>query len=413
MTRDRADAAPGDRSVWQLPIVRVTAIVGILALVAAVAAGVWATSWAQEPPRSVGGVDVSPDVEEPPSPRPTPGAPTPTPDDPEAPPPAPPDIPPPVDGSTPAPPVVGAPADGISTNDATPTFSGTGRPGSEVHVQLVNPANGMASTVAAAQVAPDGTWVATTGAALPDGRHAVLVMQVAANGKVSESVRRIIVIDTVILAPVIDPLPTGPQRLLPTVTGAGEPGAIVTLRDGAGATIDAAVVDAGGRWSLTLPDPGRDGMRLTATQADAAGNISAASPATAPIAFARPTLSVDTSPPSDAGATVVDFSVTGAAGATVEVAVDGATTGSPIALGGGTASGSTPALPDGTHTIAVRYREGGRVGSWSIVTVTISAAPSGSPSPAPTPTPTPTPAPTPSATPSPGEPSDEPGGSAP
>lgn len=395
MTHDGAEAAPGDRGIWRMPLVRVTAIVGTLALLAAIGAGVWAASWADEPPRSSGDAELPPDVDEPPSPRPTPTPSTEPSDDPDAPPPAPPGIRPPDDSSAPASPVVGAPADGIATNDATPSFSGSGLPGAEVYVQLVDPGNGMASTIAAALVAADGTWTATTGAALPDGRHAVLVLQVDRAGHTSPPVRRIIVIDTVALAPTIDALPSGPQRLLPVLTGSGEPGAILTVRDDAGTTLEATAVGADGRWSLALPDPGRDGVRLTATQADAAGNISAASAPTGALMLARPSLAADGSVPSDGGATVVDFTVSGAAGTTVEVAVDGVATGARLTLSGGSAAGSTPALGDGTHTIAVRYREGDRVGAWTTVTVTIAdaAAPSSPPTPSPAPTASPSPAP--------------------
>ena len=65
---------------------------------------------------------------------------------------------------------------------------------------------------------------------------------------------------------------------LPTVTGTGEEGAVVTLRAGTAAIGTGTVT--GGVWSITATTPLNNGANVvTATQTDIAGNISAASPA--------------------------------------------------------------------------------------------------------------------------------------
>ncbi|MEJ8631738.1 Ig-like domain-containing protein [Sphingomonas sp. I4] len=107
------------------------------------------------------------------------------------------------------------------------------------------------------------------------------------------------------------------------VSGTGEAGASVTIRDPAGTIIGTATVAANGSYSATLTPAQTNGQTLQATQVDAAGNVSApanvlAPDTTAPIA---PTGSVV-----DSGATLAG---TGEAGATLIVrAADGSVLGS-------------------------------------------------------------------------------------
>jgi large repetitive protein len=390
--REQADDATGRVAVWRLPIVRATAIIGAVAVLGAVAAGVWASAWAEDRERTAA-AEFPPNVDPPATPTPDPTTPSANPVDPQAPgaPVTPPQNPPPPaapDGS--AAPTVSAPADGIATNVAQPVFAGSGRPGFEVHVQRVDPGSGQAWTIATAVIGADGSWQATAGSRLADGRHELLVLQVAPDGTVSQAARRVIVIDTVVGRPTIDALPTGPQRLLPELTGTGEANALVTVRDENGTTVGATVVGADGRWRLAVPDPRRDGATFAAIQADAAGNISAASPATAALVFSRAAVSIAGTTASDGGSTVVDFTVSGASGAVVEIAVDGTLTGTRLTLSGGSAAGQTPALADASHTIMVRYREGSRVGSWTPVTFSIAPATEETPAPTESATPTPT-----------------------
>ena len=58
------------------------------------------------------------------------------------------------------------------------------------------------------------------------------------------------------------------------ITGTGEPGATVTVRDAAGQPLGTATVDAQGNYTLPLTTPQANGGTLTVTQADVAGNTS-------------------------------------------------------------------------------------------------------------------------------------------
>ncbi len=67
-----------------------------------------------------------------------------------------------------------------------------------------------------------------------------------------------------------------------TLTGTGEAGAIVTVRDAGGNIIGTGQTGADGRFTLTLTAAQTDGQLLQVTQADAAGNQSQPIPVTAP-----------------------------------------------------------------------------------------------------------------------------------
>lgn len=67
-----------------------------------------------------------------------------------------------------------------------------------------------------------------------------------------------------------------------TLTGTGEPGATVQVKNAAGVLLGSAVVAADGTFSLTLDPPQINGESLTATQTDVAGNESIATSLVAP-----------------------------------------------------------------------------------------------------------------------------------
>jgi hypothetical protein len=281
--------------------------------------------------------------------------------------------PPAPDLTPPNAPLLLSPADDALTNDARPVFTGEGEPGATLEA-AVQGADGTLTPVGTAVVASDGSWRLQPDVSLPDGDQTVRFRQVDPAGNLSPDTATSVRIDTVApAAPVIAPLPS-PILYLPDVTGTAEPGAIVTLSQGA-TVIGNVTARADGFWTIALPDLRRDGDTLSAVQTDPAGNVSVAT-ATGPLVFSRPDL---TAPgdgdvlPSTGGATIVTVRITGTSGLQAEVLVDGVSTGNFHDLDSTPFVGVTSALADGVHTVGVRYRDPdtGRVGSVKQVTFTI------------------------------------------
>ncbi|MEH3158865.1 MAG: Ig-like domain-containing protein [Sphingomonas taxi] len=85
--------------------------------------------------------------------------------------------------------------------------------------------------------------------------------------------------------------PISPPPAVPTLTiavdgtsasGTGEAGATLILTGPGGAAVATIVVAADGSYTIPLVPPRVDGALFTATQADAAGNVSPAATAAAP-----------------------------------------------------------------------------------------------------------------------------------
>ena len=277
---------------------------------------------------------------------------------------------PPSDG--PGAPVIASPVPGTLTNDSTPTVTGGGQAGSTI---LVDYWDGTAAhPLGTALVPANGSW-SLTPAVIPDGTWALRATQVR-SGLSSGPAVTTLTVDTVAAPPVIAPLPAGPLLFIPTLTGTAEQGATVTVLTASGSQLTTAVAGSAGSWTAALPDAGLEGESVVAMQTDLAGNTSATSAPTAALQFAYPTLTPadGTGVPSTAGATVVTLEIDGFAGTQVEVFVDGLSTGNLHALPGAPIRRVTTALPDGPHTLGVRYVDGaGRFGP--TVTNAISIAP--------------------------------------
>jgi RNA polymerase sigma factor (sigma-70 family) len=286
----------------------------------------------------------------------------------------PPVLPPPApDLTPPGAPVLLSPADDTLTNDARPVFTGQGEPGATLEA-AVEGTDGTLTPVGTALVAPDGSWRLQPDLSLPDGDQIIRFTQVDPAGNRSPDIATSVRIDTVAPpAPVIAPLPS-PILYLPDVAGTAEPGATVTLSQGATA-VGSATAGLDGTWAIPLPDLRRDGDMLTAIQTDPAGNVSVAA-VTGPLVFSRPNI---TAPgdgaviPSTGGSTIVTVRITGTSGLQAEVLVDGVSTGNFHDLDSTPFVGVTAPLVDGAHTIGVRYRDPatGRVGSVKQVSFTI------------------------------------------
>ncbi|MEJ8631741.1 Ig-like domain-containing protein [Sphingomonas sp. I4] len=67
-----------------------------------------------------------------------------------------------------------------------------------------------------------------------------------------------------------------------TITGTGEPGATVTVRDASGQPLGSTTVGSNGNYTLPLTTPQANGGTLTVTQVDPAGNVSPAAIINAP-----------------------------------------------------------------------------------------------------------------------------------
>ncbi|OSZ65191.1 hypothetical protein CAP40_15445, partial [Sphingomonas sp. IBVSS2] len=193
-----------------------------------------------------------------------------------------------------------APTATVSPDGAT--VVGTGEPGATVTIT-----NAAGTPIGTATVAPGGTYTATLATPQTNGETLTAIQRDPA-GNASPSVTA--------TAPDTTP-PAAPAATVDAsgtiVTGTGEPGATVTVRDPGGVPIGTAVVAANGSYTATLSTAQLNGQLLQVTQADAAGNVSPSTPATAP----------DITPPlAPAGTVSADGTAvtgTGEPGATVHV----------------------------------------------------------------------------------------------
>ena len=195
-------------------------------------------------------------------------------------------------------PVNGTLTSGNSTNDARPTFNGTGEVGSTVHI-LVDGAE-----IGTAVVNAQGNWTFTPGTDLDDGPHAVTFNATDAAGNTGSTTAPFnLTVDTgVPTAPSITSASDNVGSIqtslatnqstddtTPTLNGTAAANTTVTIYEN-GQQVGTVQVNGSGSWSFTPSTPLVNGSHTwTATVTDAAGNVSPASPAF--------TLVVDTSAP--------------------------------------------------------------------------------------------------------------------
>ncbi|AIT06636.1 hypothetical protein MC45_09940 [Sphingomonas taxi] len=204
------------------------------------------------------------------------------------------------------------------TGDGT-SVSGAGEAGARI--TIVNAAGTVLGT---ALVGADGTYVVALTPAQANG-EALTVRESDAAGNQATPLA--------LTAPDITP-PAAPVATLDatgtTVTGTGEPGATIVVRDAAGTALGSATVGAQGAYAVVLATPQIDSQSLAVTQTDAAGNASPATPLTAPdlTAPAAPTITIaadgaSVSGVGEPGAAVTIRDPLGAVIATATVAADG------------------------------------------------------------------------------------------
>ncbi|TDM38827.1 YSIRK-type signal peptide-containing protein, partial [Macrococcoides goetzii] len=169
------------------------------------------------------------------------------------------------DVTPPAPPV-----NPVTSEDTVVT--GTGVAGDTITVKFPGGSTGTAV------VQPDGTWTVTIPAGVDlVGGEVLPVIETDSAGNVSPSTSVTVTDTTAPLAPPINTV----SSTSTTVTGVGEPGNTVTVTFPDGTT-STAVVQPDGTWTALIPAGVTltGGEIITATQTDAAGNVSPASSTT-------------------------------------------------------------------------------------------------------------------------------------
>ena len=256
--------------------------------------------------------------------------------------------------------VTGAIAAG-STDDTTPTFSGSTEAGATVKVY-----DG-ATLLGSATAGNDGAWSFTPGTALGSGNHSITWTATDAAGNASGASPAVaFTVDTAApstpasAATATDDVGSVTGAIAaaactddttPTFSGSTEAGATVKVYDGA-TLLGSATAGNDGAWSFTPGTALTAGSHsITWTATDAAGNTSGASPA---LAF-----TVDTAVPGTAIATATDDlgSVTGA------IAAAGSTDDTIPTFSGSTEAGATVKVYDGETLLGSATADG--EGSWS------------------------------------------------
>ena len=183
-------------------------------------------------------------------------------------------------------PHVGPMQKGETTNDTTPTLSGSAAPGDVVSI-LDN-----GKVIGTVKADSSGKWSFTPDTALADGQHTFTVTATDAAGNARTSGTFPIVIDTAAPSPaenivindnvgdkqgpVGDGDTTDDQS--PTLSGEAEPGSVVDIYDN-DEKIGSVIVDDEGKWSYTPDKPLDKGdHEITTTVTDPSGNTSEPSP---------------------------------------------------------------------------------------------------------------------------------------
>jgi surface protein len=145
------------------------------------------------------------------------------------------------------------------------TITGTGEAGATVTVKDANNA-----VIGRATVSADGTWTITPSTPLANNVALTATQTDSAGNSSTASTPK--TVDTIApTAPTLNPT-NGT-----TITGIGEAGATVTVKDASNTVIGTATVDASGNWTITPSTPLANNVELTVTQTDSAGNSSTAS----------------------------------------------------------------------------------------------------------------------------------------
>ncbi|MCL9669391.1 Ig-like domain-containing protein, partial [Rosenbergiella epipactidis] len=162
---------------------------------------------------------------------------------------------------------------GVQFSDDGKTISGRGEAGSTITVK-----DGNGKELGHATVGSDGTFSVTLPSAQTNG-ESLTVTATDGAGNTSPA--------ATVTAPTVDTTaPTEPSGVQfsddgKTISGRGEAGSTITVKDGNGKELGHATVGSDGTFSVTLPSAQTNGESLTVTATDAAGNSSPAATVTA------------------------------------------------------------------------------------------------------------------------------------
>ncbi|CQW38966.1 TPA: BapA/Bap/LapF family large adhesin [Salmonella enterica subsp. enterica serovar Typhi] len=266
--------------------------------------------------------------------------------------------------------VTGNLANGQITNDNRPTLNGTAEAGSVVSIYDGDTLLGVTSANAS------GAWSFTPTTGLNDGTRTLTVTATDPAGNVSPAISGFtIVVDTLaptvpLITSIVDDVPNNTGAIgngqstndtQPTLNGTAEANSAVSIFDN-GALVTTVNANASGNWSWTpTASLGQGSHAYSVSAADAAGNVSAASPST--------TIIVDTIAPGAPGNLVINATgnrVTGTAEAGSTVTITSETG---VVLGTATADGTgsftatlTPAQTNGQPLLAFAQDKAGNTG---------------------------------------------------
>ncbi len=269
------------------------------------------------------------------------------------------DVSPPATATAPDLTAPAAPTAAIDNTGAVVT--GTGEPGATITIRAAD-----TTLVGTATVGANGAYAATLTTIQIDG-EALSVAQIDVAGNASQPIALRAPDFTVPAAPVVQIGGDGS-----VVTGTGEAGATVTVRDAANVVIGTATVAIDGSFTATLTPAQANGGTISVVQADAAGNASAAVPLAAPdiTAPAVPVVQI-----ANDGITVTG---TGEAGASVTIVVGAVTVVTPVAGDGSFTATLSPAQLNGETITVTQADPAGNVSAAAIIVapdLTVPAAP--------------------------------------
>jgi len=172
--------------------------------------------------------------------------------------------------------------DDLTTNDTTPALTGSVDDPTAIVVVTINGTDYTATNNG------DGSWTLADDivAALAEGSYTATVTATDADGNTGTNSGTVVIDITAPAAPTVD-ADNGTE-----ITGTAEAGATVNVDvDGDGTPDFTVIADGDGNWSVTPTTPLADGVVVTATAVDEAGNVSA--PASDTVDAVAPVVTID------------------------------------------------------------------------------------------------------------------------